>query len=218
MTFSKLTIFCEALSMPRHLPMLEVQSRWLSEPLRILRLPSTTFVANGVGDQVLSHSKQDFVSRCLRLRTTPWIVLSDVQPLFDDQTTVPAAPTPAEASNGASRKAKARSHIDYVRRHIQMRQPPKSYTELEGAGYEDYLQNPLQPLAQDLESMTYETFEKCPTKYERYEQALASALTDWKLERKPASGSDGKVVVAVLGAGRGPLVARALSASAETGH
>ena len=32
-------------------------------------------------------------------------------------------------------------------------------------GYEDYLQTPLQPLMDNLESQTYEVFEKDPVKY-----------------------------------------------------
>ena len=36
-------------------------------------------------------------------------------------------------------------------------------------GYEDYLQCPLQPLMDNLESQTYEIFEKCPVKYSQYQ-------------------------------------------------
>jgi len=35
--------------------------------------------------------------------------------------------------------------------------------------YRNYLQSPLQPLADNLESTTYETFEKDSIKYELYE-------------------------------------------------
>ena len=37
-------------------------------------------------------------------------------------------------------------------------------------GYEDRLQVPLQPLADNLESRTYEIFEKDPIKYVQYEK------------------------------------------------
>lgn len=45
-------------------------------------------------------------------------------------------------------------------------------------GYEDYLQCPLQPLMDNLESQTYEVFEKDPIKYQEYERAMYDALTD----------------------------------------
>ena len=64
--------------------------------------------------------------------------------------------------------------------------------------YYDYLQAPLQPLMDNLESQTYETFEKDPIKYRNYERAVHDALVDRKEKEE--------VVVMVLGAGRGPLV------------
>ncbi|RHY22339.1 hypothetical protein DYB28_004072, partial [Aphanomyces astaci] len=73
------------------------------------------------------------------------------------------------------------------------------------APYLDYLQAPLQPLMDNLESQTYETFEQDPVKYERYEVAIAHALAD-----TPASKES---VVMVVGAGRGPLVRCALRAA-----
>jgi protein arginine N-methyltransferase 5 len=45
-------------------------------------------------------------------------------------------------------------------------------------GYEDCLQNPLQPLMDNLESQVYEIFEKDPVKYKQYKNAIAQALLD----------------------------------------
>ena len=98
-------------------------------------------------------------------------------------------------------------------RNLERKQDPRSEVEKYGAGYQDYLQIPLQPLTDNLESMTYEVFEKDPVKYDLYEQAIRKALRDWADQRKATSGPDGKVVVVVAGAGRGPLVTRALKAS-----
>ena len=56
-------------------------------------------------------------------------------------------------------------------------------------------------------------FEKDPIKYDWYEKAIARALHDWIDQGKPTSGADGRVVLAVVGAGRGPLVTRALRAA-----
>jgi type II protein arginine methyltransferase len=40
------------------------------------------------------------------------------------------------------------------------------------------LQSPLQPLQDNLESTTYETFERDSRKYEQYQLAIAAALKD----------------------------------------
>lgn len=45
-------------------------------------------------------------------------------------------------------------------------------------GYEDYLQSPLQPLMDNLESQTYEVFEKDPVKYSEYQRAIYTAILD----------------------------------------
>jgi protein arginine N-methyltransferase 5 len=102
-------------------------------------------------------------------------------------------------------------------RNLQTKQPIQTALDRFGAGYQDYLQAPLQPLTVNLESITYEVFEKDPIKYEWYERAVARALHDWIEQAKPTSNPDGRVVVAVVGAGRGPLVTRALKASEDVG-
>uniref|UniRef100_M4C5E2 Protein arginine N-methyltransferase n=1 Tax=Hyaloperonospora arabidopsidis (strain Emoy2) TaxID=559515 RepID=M4C5E2_HYAAE len=73
------------------------------------------------------------------------------------------------------------------------------------APYLDYLQAPLQPLMDNLESQTYETFEQDAFKYNQYEKAITKAL-----EQTP---EDKESVVIVVGAGRGPLVRCALRAA-----
>lgn len=72
--------------------------------------------------------------------------------------------------------------------------------------YLDYLQSPLQPLRDNLESQTYETFEKDPIKYAQYEEAITRCLLD-RLEAGHL-----RHVIFVVGAGRGPLVSAALKA------
>ena len=80
-------------------------------------------------------------------------------------------------------------------------------------GYEDSLQCPLQPLQDNLESQTYEIFEKDPVKYVKYQEAIKLALLDLS-GRETFQG--GYAVVMVVGAGRGPLVTSTLSASKES--
>lgn len=174
----------------------------------------------------------------MRLKAPPWVLLCDVGPIPgidnpDEITPVsdgflsPSAsadaapsPTPAEAADVQRKRSKKvedpTPHLSYIR-YLQRKQPPRSTVERYGAGYQDYLQSPLQPLTDNLESQTYEVFEKDPVKYDLYEQAIRKALRDWADQGKPASSPDGQVVVAVAGAGRGPLVTRALRASEAEG-
>lgn len=174
----------------------------------------------------------------MRVRTPPWILLCDVGPipgLDDPHALIPRAdgflspsathdvelsPTPSEAARADSKKIRQQKdltpHLSYIR-HLQHKQIPRSTLERFAAGFQDYLQAPLQPLADNLESIIYEVFEKDPVKYEQYEKAIAQALKDWVEQGKAASGSGGRVVVAVVGAGRGPLVTRALQASQAVG-
>ncbi|KAI5298868.1 methyltransferase protein [Ascosphaera atra] len=165
----------------------------------------------------------------MKLRLPPWLVLCDTgklpgQEAVDlnavDIVDVPS-PTPAEAFKDFVPGSKKHQydptpHLSYLR-NLQEKQPPRSQMEQFGHGYQDYLQAPLQPLTVNLESITYEVFEKDPIKYAWYEKAIAKALVDWKAMNKPTSGPGGRVTVAVAGAGRGPLVTRALNASESTG-
>lgn len=64
----------------------------------------------------------------------------------------------------------------------------------------------MQPLRDNLESQTYETFEKDAIKYSQYEEAVSRCLRD-----RIASGKSRHIVM-VVGAGRGPLVAASLRA------
>jgi protein arginine N-methyltransferase 5 len=182
----------------------------------------------------------------MRLKQPPWLLLCDVGPIpglndpmqcintadgFPSPTAVAdpsgstsPTPTPSEAAEilaKESRKTKSKSedvtaHLIYIR-YLQRNQPVRTAIEKFGSGYQDYLQAPLQPLTDNLESVTYEVFEKDPVKYDWYERAIAQALSDWSEQHKPTSSPTGAVVIAVAGSGRGPLVTRALRASEMTG-
>jgi len=122
--------------------------------------------------------------------------------------------TPAEAAASMSRDLvdDPTQHLQYMR-HLQQSQPSRPPIERFGQGYQDYMQSPLQPLTDNLESLTYEVFEKDPVKYEWYERAVALALKDLRA----LLGDERQIIVAVAGAGRGPLVTRVLQASRKTG-
>ncbi len=78
------------------------------------------------------------------------------------------------------------------------------------------LQIPLQPLYDNLDTVTYEVFETDPVKYLYYQKAIERALMDIA----PTQHKEQKtkpIVVMVVGAGRGPLVRSSLNAAAKTG-
>ena len=104
-------------------------------------------------------------------------------------------------------------------------------------------QVPLQPLQDNLESQTYEVFEKDVTKYTQYEEAILTALqtlkrrssaaeasttaTDTKESLQPnghhrstapSNGAEAPVVIFVVGAGRGPLVRASILAGQRAGR
>ncbi|KAI4098251.1 MAG: hypothetical protein LQ339_006510 [Xanthoria mediterranea] len=235
-----------ALAIPRHLPAIHAQTRWHSEPLKLLSLTAQTFIPNPKDKPALTKYHQDLIHRYMRLRTPPWILLCDVGPIPGVPDGEAKTPKPPKAkghdsadaleepekflqalievgqndqrTNQTSIKTKNPTyHLAYIR-NLQEKSPPQSFLELFGAGYyHDFLQNPLQPLSHNLESESYEVFERDPVKYDLYESAIRRALTDWVSAGKTASSPSGTIVVAVVGAGRGPLVTRALQASETAG-
>ena len=87
------------------------------------------------------------------------------------------------------------NYIDHLWQQQETKDPLKQYAK----GFEDFLQSPLQPLMDNLESSTYEVFEKDPVKYTEYERAMYKAI----LDKLPEEKKDQKLILMVLGAGRG---------------
>ena len=100
-------------------------------------------------------------------------------------------------------------YLDHLYQQIPIGDPLQQFAR----GYEDYLQCPLQPLMDNLESQTYEVFEKDPVKYSEYGAAMRAALVDLVPE---AELDTRELVLIVVGAGRGPLVRAALQAATAT--
>lgn len=167
----------------------------------------------------------------MRLKNAPYFLLCDVGPELQaepDNTQAAAAepttdfPSLAEAatqqSAGTTHTLQPLNVYASYFRHLERQQEPLSDLEQTTlTNFQDWLQSPLQPLSDNLESMTYEVFEGDPVKYFQYEMAIAAALRDWAAQGKPTSSPGGEVVIAVAGSGRGPLVTRALRASESTG-
>jgi type II protein arginine methyltransferase len=233
-----LTYLALALRIPTVVPEVELQNRWFSEPLHYLSFRQETFQRNRAGHPTLTRYHQDMIFTYMKLKNAPWLLLCDMGP--DASTISPSLLTsqsaPGVSPSGAEYPSLADSHsqssqqaqksygnpplnpyVSYLK-WLELQQKPLSYLERTTlTSFQDWLQSPLQPLSDNLESATYEIFEGDPVKYNQYEAAVVEALADWAQLKKPTSSASGAVVIAVAGSGRGPLVTRALKASEFTG-
>lgn len=202
------------LEIPNDLPNESVISRWFSEPVVCLLIDTQLFLTNSKGYPVLPKSHQYIISRFFKLNVQ--IVLT-----------------------GACRNDKGyTAYQQYIAWLWQSQDAPDLYEE-QSKGLEDQLQEPLQPLRDNLSSTTYSIFEMDPFKYQAYETAIYKALCDRlskynesntakeKCLTKPSQSSQTKEhsnalinhnsnicqVVMVLGAGRGPLVNATINAA-----
>lgn len=73
----------------------------------------------------------------------------------------------------------------------------------------------MQPLYDNLDTFTYEIFEKDPVKYLFYQKAIEAAIIDKVPDDQIENNT---IILMVLGAGRGPLVRAALNASSNSGR
>eukprot|EP00455_Lapot_gusevi_P049550 TRINITY_DN7042_c0_g1_i2.p1 TRINITY_DN7042_c0_g1~~TRINITY_DN7042_c0_g1_i2.p1 ORF type:complete len:646 (+),score=142.20 TRINITY_DN7042_c0_g1_i2:62-1939(+) len=170
-----------ALEITSDLPSNEEQLRWYGESVRAVVLPTSIFLTNRRGFPVLSRPHQQFLAGLFKRQVRVMI-------------------------RGKSKHVNGLTHyVEYVRylASVSTRQDPQE--EFESPFY-DYLQAPLQPLMDNLESSTYETFERDPVKYVQYEKAVYKALCD-------RAAPDSTTVIMVVGAGRGPLVRASLKAA-----
>ncbi|KAJ3157323.1 hypothetical protein HDU89_002736 [Geranomyces variabilis] len=158
--------------------------QWIAEPVRTVILPTTSFIANTKGFPVLKKTHQAFLHKLMEL---------NVQFLIS-----------AASHDESLHKGGLGAYQQYIR-HLHRMRPELDIVDQFATGYHDYLQSPLQPLMDNLESATYEVFEKDPIKYQEYERAVYRALMD-----RPDTV---ETVLMVVGAGRGPLVQRALQAA-----
>jgi protein arginine N-methyltransferase 5 len=183
-----------ALELTEDLPSDVVLDRWIGEPIKMVIVPTSIFTTQRNGRPTLSPRHAKLISRLFEFTKIRWVLRG---------------------------RADAAGLADYAdclcRLHAKM--PQYSDNERLERMYMDYLQSPLQPLKDNLESQTYEIFEKDPVKYVQYEEAVKRAIEEkvgWPdLGGKPKAESINKkpLVVMVLGAGRGPLVKASLRAA-----
>ena len=194
-----------ALEVTPELPDEDALSRWFAEPIRAIIIQTSTFLTNAKGFPVLPKGHQTFIRRMIRAFNPRLIV--EGSPLHGTPGVVASAGAPKANGGETDESAALAYYIQYVH-HLHRTIEPLTTQESFEKNYRDYLQAPLQPLFDNLESQTYETFEKDPIKYLKYEYAVRDALL-----ANPTFST-----VMVVGAGRGPLVAATLRASATVGR
>lgn len=200
---SQLSVALDILS---SLPSANSLRRWFGESVRAAIIHTDSFLTNARGYPCLSKRHQRLMTGFFNHSIQ--IVMAG-KPVHNP----PVASSELAAYNAdGTRRHPLRTYLDYVG-YLYQKMDPLPEQERFELGYRDFLQSPLQPLMDNLEAQTYETFEKDTVKYIQYQRAICKAL----LDRVP----DGKAsaittVLMVVGAGRGPLVRAALQAAEET--
>eukprot|EP00934_Nitzschia_sp_Nitz4_P002696 Nitzschia sp. Nitz4//scaffold322_size40381//33375//35485//NITZ4_007567-RA/size40381-augustus-gene-0.58-mRNA-1//-1//CDS//3329547848//2686//frame0 len=171
--------------------------------LKAVCFPTDVFLTNKMGYPALPKSHQLIFTQLLkRVGRTVRVLVS--------------GPSKHKVHDASAEGVGATACLPYLQyiRHVRDRDEVCAMLDSEQASLEqpylDNLQRPLQPLKDHLEFSMYETFEKDPIKYTMYEEAVFQALRDG-LGPTPTSVQK-LVVIAVAGAGRGPLVMRAINA------
>ena len=203
--------------------------RWRGEPVQAILLHTNAFVVNKRGYPTLSKEHQSLVVDAFRygiqiiLTGTPLLSCREQQQQRGDTTTnidefpslVDAITSLATTTNTITNQNNAlRLYWEYLS-FLFRKQPESNEQDSLETPYRDLLQSPLQPLQDNLESQTYETFERDDTKYVYYQEAIRRALLD---RVPPHQAATVVTVVLVVGAGRGPLVSAARKAAAAAGR
>ena len=128
--------------------------RWTGEKIYAVQLHTKVFLSNAKGFPVLSKKHQQVCKYLMRLQVR--FILRSRHP---------------------------NDNLDHYYQYLcHMFDGHDSLDQEEKIeiSYRNYLQSPLQPLADNLESATYETFENDTIKYDLYEESLVKALVDFK--------------------------------------
>ncbi|CAH1183862.1 unnamed protein product [Phaedon cochleariae] len=153
-------------------------NRWIGEPVKAIVIPTSFFLANQHGKPVLSRLHQDIIKKFISV-DVQYIIKNDTE---GDLTLYVR-------------------YLNFLGKKLYVQDTMSDFVQ----GCEDFLQNPLQPLTEHLETNIYEIFEKDQVKYDTYQSAIYKAV-----EAFPKEG-EVEPVVMVVGAGRGPLVQAVLN-------
>jgi len=176
----------------------------IGSQLKAICFPTSVFLTNKRGYPALSKTHQVLFTEVLgRIGKTVRVLLEG----------------PSKHEVGECGKTKCVPYLQYIR-HLRQRPEIAQILDSPEASLEepylDQLQRPLQPLADQLEFQTYETFEKDPVKYLQYQKAILAVLRNG-VATIQGNPSQTRITIMVVGAGRGPLVRVALAAIAELG-
>ncbi|WOL06508.1 protein arginine N-methyltransferase 5 [Canna indica] len=213
---SQLSVALDILS---SLPSNNSIGRWFGEPVRAAFVHTNSFLTNARGYPCLSKRHQKLITGFFN-HSIQIVISGNVRHNISGDI-IEALPANNDESHEVTpSRHSLKPYLDYVA-YIYQRMDPLPEQERFELGYRDFLQSPLQPLMDNLEAQTYETFEKDIVKYTQcyfqlqYQRAVSKALID----RVPdENASTAIMVLMVVGAGRGPLVRASLQAAEETGR
>lgn len=179
--------------------------RWLGEPVIMFIVPHNCFTTNKANFPILSRKLQEGRHEYCQLKNRLLINCQFlVYRLFMTYQKCFVVIEPKSIDD-----PQIELFLDYIKHQ-------NSYVlRNESEEYQDSLRYPLQPLYDNLDSSTYETFERDPAKYILYQRAVEEALKDMIKEEEKATK---KLIILLVGAGRGPLIRSCLNASANTGR
>lgn len=149
------------LELTEHMPSTQEMDRWFGEPLKAIILPTRLFITNSKGAPVLSAAHVAFLHKAF---------------YHNVQIVISGSPVHGNPANRGI-------YQQYVT-HIFSKTPALSKADQFCQSFWDYLQDPLQPLMDNLESATYEVFERDPVKYQQYEDAIYKAVLDISVKKK----------------------------------
>ena len=191
-------------------PTTEEITRWLSEPVKCVLLSCNLFTY---------HEDTMFINTAtVKFKNIEYEKIFQKFYRFGMQFVLQSSTT-----NNITNYSKLLPYLQYLRKlaDISIQHNHSTFSN-----YNDYLQIPLQPLADHLSNTTYEVFESDQPKYIYYQLAIEKALSRFinstlyhnrKHEiSKTGSISSPCIILMVVGAGRGPLVNCALQAAMKT--
>lgn len=155
-----------ALELEENLPDDAELEIWDGERIFSLVIPVETFLTNQKGYPVLPVSHQDFVKRVIHRQAFKLDIV--IKPSATTGKPLHLYFQYVDWLRGQA----SRDNIKIIR------------------GYEDYLQVPLQPLKDHLESEIYAVFEDDAAKYIAYQNAIKEALLDKKEQKKASQDTD----------------------------
>eukprot|EP00795_Rhopilema_esculentum_P001486 gene1486-15920_t len=217
-----------------------LQQVWVQVPITSCQTNRDFSIIKDEPDVIISSSKKDDtwcwwnqlrflcdqsrkIALVLELNSKELPSQEELDRWFAEPVKAVSIPTSVFLSNKKGYPVLSKAYQEFVRRLFKLNvqfiisgtaqmktQPPADPVAQFAKGYEDYLQAPLQPLMDNLESQTYEVFEKDPIKYAQYEKAVYHALLDRVSDEKKNEVTS---VIMVVGAGRGPLVRASFQAA-----